>query len=112
LALLHKVGVKLKKWADRVIQHQNTKRVFPLNLLTNRMRLGEMNLNVTDLRKNLRRSPRSEEPTKQSLDERRKTSDRRVLPADPSYVEPDVQRIWLTPGERTLIEDLYLLEDE
>ena len=69
-------------------------------------------MNVTDLREKLRRSPKNQEQAEQSLDERRKTSDRRVLPADPSDVEPDVQRIWLTPGERTLIEDLYLLEDK
>lgn len=71
-----------------------------------------MNLNVTDLREKLRRSPKSQKETEQSLAERRKSSDRRVLPADPSNVEPEIERIWLTPGERTLIEDLYLLEDE
>jgi hypothetical protein len=71
-----------------------------------------MNLNVTDLRKKLRRSPKGQKPTEQSLEERRKTSDRRVLPVAPGNVEPEVERIWLTPGERTLIEDLYLLEDE
>ncbi len=71
-----------------------------------------MNLNVTDLREKLRRSPKTKKEAKQSPDERRKSSDRRVLPADPSNAEPDVQRIWLTPGERTLIEDLYLLDEE
>jgi hypothetical protein len=71
-----------------------------------------MNLNVTDLRKKLRRSPKAKKPTEQSLEERRKTADRRVLLADPSNIESDAQRIWLTPGERTLIEDLYLLDDE
>jgi hypothetical protein len=45
------------------------------------------------------------------LDERRK-AERRKLSAESGEAEPDVQRIWLTPGERTLIEDLYLLDDE
>lgn len=70
-----------------------------------------MNLNVTDLREKLRRSPRSQRATEQSLSERRK-AERRVLPANPTVAEPDVQRIWLTPGERMLIEDLYLLDNE
>lgn len=43
--------------------------------------------------------------------ERRKTSDRRILQAKPVDKGENAQRIWLTPGERTLIEDLYLLED-
>ncbi len=71
-----------------------------------------MNLNVTDLREKLRRSPKSKAEAKQSAAERRKTNDRRVLPADRSNVEPEIERIWLTPGERTLIEDVYLLGDE
>jgi hypothetical protein len=71
-----------------------------------------MNLNVTNLREKLRRSPESKAKAKQSADERRKTNDRRVLPSNPNNVEPEVQRIWLTPGERTLIEDMYLLEDD
>ncbi|MDA1342600.1 MAG: hypothetical protein O2966_01725 [Proteobacteria bacterium] len=71
-----------------------------------------MNLNVTDLRKKLRRSPKGQKPTEQSLEGRRKTSDHRVLADEHSNVEPEAQRIWLAPGERTLIKDLYLLEDE
>jgi hypothetical protein len=70
-----------------------------------------MNMNVTDLREKLRRSPKKRQPTEQSLDERRK-AERRKLSAESGEAEPDVQRIWLTPGERTLIEDLYLLDDE
>jgi hypothetical protein len=71
-----------------------------------------MNLNVTNLREKLRRSTKSQEEVEQSEDERRKTSDRRLLPADSINDEPEVKRIWLTPGERTLIEDMYLLEDD
>jgi hypothetical protein len=67
-----------------------------------------MNLNVTDLRKKKRRSTKNQDVQ----DERRKTSDRRTLPAEPSETEDNAQRIWLTSGERTLIEDLYLLEDK
>jgi hypothetical protein len=71
-----------------------------------------MNMNVTDLREKLRRSPINRQLSDINSSERRKTSDRRVLPAEPSKKEAKVQRIWLTPGERTLIEDLYLLDDD
>jgi hypothetical protein len=75
----------------------------------------EMNMNVTDLREKLRRSPRDHQLSALSAahgaDERRK-ADRRVLHTEPNGTEANVIRIWLTPGERTLIEDLYLLEDE
>jgi hypothetical protein len=71
----------------------------------------DMNVNVTDLREKLRRSPSNQQSAKHGANERRK-ADRRVLPVEPSGTEANVQRIWLTPGERTLIEDLYLLEDE
>ena len=72
-----------------------------------------INLNVTDLRTKKRRSVKDQaaEDAAKEL-ERRKGSDRRVLPADVAENSEDVQRIWLTPGERTLIEDLYLLEDK
>jgi hypothetical protein len=69
-----------------------------------------MNLNVTDLRTKLRRTTTDQQPSAKD-DERRKVSDRRVLPTEPSEIKDNTQRIWLTPGERTLIEDLYLLED-
>jgi hypothetical protein len=70
-----------------------------------------MNMNVTDLREKLRRSPRNSQLSEISLAERRKVSDRRVLRTEQSKKTANVQRIWLTPGERTLIEDLYLLDD-
>jgi len=71
-----------------------------------------MNLNVTDLRRKRRRSPKNQTPVEKEVKgERRKASDRRVLPAKAVDDEENAQRIWLTPGERTLIEDLYLLED-
>jgi hypothetical protein len=71
-----------------------------------------MNLNVTDLRKIFRRSSKNQQSAGNIPDDRRKTNDRRELSAEPSGTESNVERIWLTPGERTLIEDLYLLEDE
>ena len=71
-----------------------------------------MNLNVTDLRIKRRRSPKNQTPVEKEVKgERRKASDRRVLPAKAVDDDENAQRIWLTPGERTLIEDLYLLED-
>ncbi len=71
-----------------------------------------MNLNVTDLRKKRRRSSKNQMPEEKNIkSERRKTSDRRILQAKPVDKGENAQRIWLTPGERTLIEDLYLLED-
>jgi hypothetical protein len=72
---------------------------------------GKMNMNVTDLRGKLRRSSMSRRLTERSIDERRKT-ERRLLLAESGEAESGVQRIWLTPGERTLIEDLYLLDDK
>ncbi|WP_411726691.1 hypothetical protein [Methyloglobulus sp.] len=68
-------------------------------------------MNVTNLREKLRRSPSNQQSAEQGADERRK-ADRRVMPVEPSGTEANVIRIWLTPGERTLIEDLYLLEDK
>lgn len=71
----------------------------------------DINLNVVDLRNNLRRSNMSRRSSDRCSDDRRK-SDRRLLSASASKNGNGVQRIWLTPGERALIEDLYLLEDE
>ncbi|MEQ1545790.1 hypothetical protein [Methyloglobulus sp.] len=68
-------------------------------------------MNVIDLREKLRRSPRKQRQVELSLDERRK-AERRALAAESGQTESDVQRIWLTPGERTLIEDLYLLDEK
>jgi hypothetical protein len=71
-----------------------------------------MSLYVTNLRKKRRRSPKDQKPEAVNIKvDRRKTRDRRILPAKPVNNEEDAQKIWLTPGERTLIEDLYLLED-
>jgi hypothetical protein len=72
-----------------------------------------MNLNVTDLRTKKRRSLKNQKKEEKIIKEdRRKTRDRRIVSAaGSSETEDSVQRIWLTPGERTLIEDLYLLDD-
>jgi hypothetical protein len=68
-------------------------------------------MNVTDLREKLRRSPINRQPSGAYNYDRRKVSDRRTLSSESGKTEANVQRIWLTPGERTLIEDLYLLDD-
>jgi hypothetical protein len=69
-------------------------------------------MNVTDMRQKLRRSAINKlNGNSQSEEERRKAADRRQQAIESSQVESETQRIWLTPGERTLIEDLYLLED-
>jgi hypothetical protein len=69
-------------------------------------------MNVTDLREKLRRSPINRQSPGASTNERRKVSDRRTLSSEARRTEANIQRIWLTPGERTLIEDLYLLDDK
>lgn len=71
-----------------------------------------MNLNVTDLRIQSRRSPMDQRSASDTKDDRRKTNDRRLLPLEPNGTGSNIQRIWLTPGERTLIEDIYFLNDE
>lgn len=68
-------------------------------------------MNVTDLREKLRRSPINRQSPGAYTNDRRKVSDRRILSAEARKTDANVQRIWLTPGERTLIEDLYLLDD-
>jgi hypothetical protein len=70
-----------------------------------------MNIYVTDLREKLRRSPLNRQPTAFNINERRKVRDRRVLPSEANTARGNAQRIWLTKGERALIEDLYLLDD-
>jgi hypothetical protein len=70
-----------------------------------------MNMNVIDLREKLRRSPMNRQLAEVSSNERRKIGDRRILSSATNRGSTNVQRIWLTPGERTLIEDLYLLDD-
>jgi hypothetical protein len=69
-------------------------------------------MNVTDLREKLRRSPINRQSPGACTNDRRKVSDRRTLSAELRKTDANVQRIWLTPGERTLIEDLYLLDDK
>ncbi|MEQ1485809.1 hypothetical protein [Methyloglobulus sp.] len=71
-----------------------------------------MNLNVTDLRIQLRRSPMNQQSASNTKDDRRKTNDRRILAPEPNGNGSNIQRIWLTPGERTLIEDIYFLNAE
>jgi hypothetical protein len=69
-------------------------------------------MNVTDLRQKLRRSPLSQLASEVHAD-RRKTSDRRrqqVSVSELGVVSGSRNRVWLTPGERNLIEDLYLLD--
>lgn len=71
-------------------------------------------MNVIDMRTSLRRSSMNNESARLFPVERRK-ADRRVLNAEPSgsYGRgANVHRVWLTPGERALIEDLYLLGDK
>ncbi len=70
-----------------------------------------MYMNVTDLRQKLRRSPINRQPAGIYAYERRKISDRRKLSSESNAASAKAQRIWLTPGERALIEDLYLLDD-
>lgn len=65
-------------------------------------------MNVTDLRVKLRRSPRVSQSWESISQERRKAERRKLLAE--SGNEDITHRIWLTPGERTLIEDLYLLD--
>lgn len=66
-------------------------------------------MNVTDLRTSLRRAPVSNESSIPKGHDRRK-GERRALDSEKAGQE-EVQRVWLTPGERALIEDLYLLDD-
>ena len=70
-----------------------------------------MNMNVIDMRRQLRRTPVSKQSVELKNNERRKTSDRREPSAGLGETRTSVKRIWLTPGERTLIEDLYFLDD-
>ncbi len=67
-------------------------------------------MNVIDMRTTLRRSPMNMEAARHIQDDRRK-GDRRVLKAEKAGQEAMPHRVWLTPGERALIEDLYLLDD-
>jgi hypothetical protein len=72
---------------------------------------NEISMNVTDLRRKLRRSGANKTNLNKEA-ERRKAADRRQMASESAQVASEAQRIWLTPGERTLIEDLYLLEDK
>lgn len=70
-----------------------------------------MAMYVTDLRKKLRRSSAKQDSKVYNLIDRRK-GDRRVLTTEFKKNNAGEVRVWLTPGERALIEDLYLLEDK
>jgi len=48
--------------------------------------------------------------TERNIGDRRQ-GDRRVLHTEASNLKLNIKRIWLTPGERALIEDLYLLDN-
>lgn len=68
---------------------------------------GYMNLNVPDLRKELRRSGGL--VSAKVKFERRKVGDRRAMNAE--RVNPNkVQQLWLTPHMKTLINDLLFLD--
>lgn len=69
-----------------------------------------LKMNVTDLRKALRRS-QTTTSTELKDSDRRKVSDRRSTEAEPGDTD-GIHRIWLTPGEKTLIEDIYLLDED
>lgn len=70
---------------------------------------GFMNLNVPDLRKGLRRT-KNKQP-ENTEEERRKTSDRRIMEAEPVNIKK-AKRVWLTPKMKALIEDLFFLNDK
>lgn len=70
-----------------------------------------LSMNITDLRQKLRRSAMNK-INGINVTERRKASDRRQQGIEFNQAVSENQRIWLTPGERTLIEDLYFLEDK
>ncbi|MBK8816714.1 MAG: hypothetical protein IPN42_14955 [Methylococcaceae bacterium] len=69
-------------------------------------------MNVTDLRTAMRRTPINIEAGRFSDNERRKGDRRRGLTAEQALKDEKPHRIWLTPGERALIEDLYFLDDK
>jgi hypothetical protein len=71
-----------------------------------------MNMNIVDLRKGKRRSLRIS--LREIEQHERRKSERRAqlqVPEKPAK-RGKFRRIWLTPGERALIEDLYLLLDK
>ncbi len=70
-----------------------------------------LSMNVTDLRQKLRRSPLNQMRSGFQSD-RRKGADRRMQTSTSGGALGNYRRVWLTPGERTLIEDLYLLTVE
>ena len=66
-------------------------------------------MNVVDMRQRYRRAPVPQ--SSGGHFERRKGTDRRVNQVA-NAMTGNFRRIWLTPGERNLIEDLYLLNGE
>ncbi len=69
-----------------------------------------MNLLVPDLRKQSRRKPDKLSPDATDA-ERRKVSDRRTDEAEPVRKKVG-KRIWLTPKQKALLEDLFFLEEK
>jgi hypothetical protein len=68
-------------------------------------------MNIIDLRKGKRRSLRVSNLRDANQPDRRKGDRRNQLP-DKASKRDKFRRVWLTPGERALIEDLYLLLDK
>ena len=60
-------------------------------------------MNVTDLRRTFRR--KSEAASEFNANERRK-AERRKMMSDAYGIDKSLMRVWLTPGEKNLIEDL------
>ena len=67
-------------------------------------------MNVTDLRTSLRRSNENSKLEQQTEVDRRKR-ERREQVDELNGEDANAQRVWLTPGEKALIEDVYLLEE-
>ena len=73
--------------------------------------MGEQAMNVTDMRTTFRRANTGNESAVGFRIQERRKGDRRKMASEPCRANANIHRIWLTPGERALIEDLYLLED-
>jgi hypothetical protein len=71
-------------------------------------------MNVIDMRTSLRRSPSLNNEAARLFPVERRKAERRVINAEGvgTAAVKNRHRVWLTPGERALIEDLYLLGDE
>lgn len=67
-------------------------------------------MNIIDLRTGMRRSPVNSQATKFAENDRRKGDRRHNSSSEQSEKTCQPHRVWLTPGEKALIEDLYLLD--